>query len=61
MAQTLVAAAEAAKLAVVRVYRDNAVDIVRAAGERLAERCFPPLRGRSAVAGPEPADSEDAG
>lgn len=35
---------EQAKLAVVAQYRDNAIDIVRAVGEDLAEQCFPRLR-----------------
>ncbi|HEY8429683.1 MAG TPA: hypothetical protein VIL20_14965 [Sandaracinaceae bacterium] len=38
------AAAEVAKMAVVQVYRDNVIDITRAVGEELAERCFPRLR-----------------
>ncbi len=37
-------AAEIAKLKVVQVYRDNIIDMVRAVGERLAERCFPQVR-----------------
>lgn len=40
------AAAEVAKLAVVKVYRDNVIDIGRAVGVALAERCFPRLRAR---------------
>lgn len=35
---------EQAKLAVIAQYRDNAIDIVRAVGEDLAEQCFPRLR-----------------
>lgn len=33
-----------AKLEVVKVYRDNIIDITRAVGEALAERCFPEIR-----------------
>lgn len=36
--------AEMAKLAVVRVYRDNLIDIERASGSSVAESCFPILR-----------------
>ncbi len=51
------AAVETAKLAVVQAYRDNAIDLVRAVGEALAERCFPRLRaprkrGKAAADGP---------
>lgn len=35
------AAAEVAKLAVIQKYADNIIDITRAAGEAVAERCFP--------------------
>lgn len=35
------AAAEVAKLAVIQKYADNIIDITRAAGEDVAERCFP--------------------
>lgn len=38
------AGVETAKLAVVQAYRDNAIDLVRAVGEQLADRCFPQLR-----------------
>ncbi|MBC7171963.1 MAG: hypothetical protein H5U40_06045 [Polyangiaceae bacterium] len=39
-----------ARLEVVRLYRDNAIDIARAVGDELAEDCFPILRraGRKA-------------
>lgn len=47
------AAAEIAKMAVVQVYRDNIVDITRAVGEELAERCFPRLRARRRKGGNE--------
>lgn len=39
------AAVEVAKLAVIQVYRDNIIDITRAVGEELAERCFPQVAG----------------
>lgn len=38
------AAVETAKLAVIQVYRDNVIDIARAVGAELAERCFPRVR-----------------
>lgn len=38
------AVVEIAKLAVVRVYRDSAIDIERACGSSMAESCFPILR-----------------
>lgn len=47
------AAVEIAKLGVVKVYRDNVVDIGRAVGEQLAERCFPRLRARRRKGGDE--------
>lgn len=38
------AAADIARLAVVRAYRDNAIDIARACGDDVADACFPTLR-----------------
>lgn len=40
------AAVEIAKLAMIAVYRDNVIDMTRAVGEQLTERCFPQLRTR---------------
>ncbi len=36
-----------ARIAVVRIYRDNAIDIARAVGDDLADECFPVLRRRA--------------
>ena len=36
--------AELAKMKVVQVYRDNVIDMARAVGAALAERCFPQVR-----------------
>lgn len=47
------AAAEVAKLAVVQVYRDNVVDITRAIGEELSDRCFPRIRSSRRKGGGE--------
>ena len=38
------AGAELAKMKVVQVYRDNVIDMARAVGAALAERCFPQVR-----------------
>lgn len=49
-------AAEMAKLVVVRVYRDNLIDIERASGSPVAESCFPILRRSRRVVEDEPMD-----
>lgn len=50
-------AVEMAKLVVVRVYRDNLIDIERASGSSVAEGCFPILRRSRRVVEEEPLDT----
>jgi hypothetical protein len=56
------AAAEAdlARVALIRAYRDNAIDIERAVGKAFAESCFPLLRGPGARPSYAASDGDDA-
>jgi hypothetical protein len=49
------AAVEVARLSVVRVYKDNIIDIARACGDEIAEDCCPTLRRAASAADDEPA------
>ncbi|MCC6523309.1 MAG: hypothetical protein IT373_11650 [Polyangiaceae bacterium] len=58
-AEATAGAVEVARLAVIGQYRDNFIDIGRAAGADVAEACFPTLRRGGSGAGDDSNDVED--